>query len=137
MSTGEGTCPDENASLWRKRDWMAVWAPRRGREAAELTWRASQDRVYMFFCMAPAVGLFIAGVRADIPVLIGVGAFLYLAAVWFIVHSGVYLVRANRVMSHLFGFKVGWGHSGPPRGNTQYARWCETHGLTPYAADNP
>ena len=66
---------------------------------------------------------------------IGVGI-AFALAVWFII-AGIRDLRAsNRVMSELFGFKIGFrADPGPPKLGAHYEKWCRAHGVVPFAAD--
>jgi hypothetical protein len=124
------------ATLFTKRSYLAFWRPRMGREAAELSWRAGQERLYSFVSAWIGAGFIAAVIRTHhalwwIGVAIG-----YVTSTWFLIAAIRHLRATNRAMSQLFGFKVGFrADGGPPKLRAHYLRWCETHALVPFTAD--
>jgi hypothetical protein len=117
--------------------YIAFWAPRIGRRAAESRWLAAKMTARGYAVAVCGFVLFPFGSRLG-PVLLTLAIALVVVGGGLLA-AGVYKVfTTNSVIGETLGLPIGPGRiAGPPRRADAYTAWCKKHGVTPYAADQP
>ncbi len=121
-----------------RQKYLDLWSPRLGRQAAQLRLQGVNAQSYAFGLYVVMIACGLAGVRAHIRLLDGVAIGAWVAecvvTIWM-----VRCYRAShKAASAALGLRIGmFKRNGPPRDTEAYKRWCEKHGLPPFAADLP